>query len=168
MTSFANLSSGPYLNEGIKRCFVLRSYYRSAKQVNFLYSRLIVAFDERSELTDVNRRSAPAGAKVNGSHNHAEQRHFALLRRIVEGLPETPHQLIWQRLRQKQPIPICTVLQVLPQHFPHSEWKIPNTFLESLSQSCKGNRQKARDWYEQEAINEAWSTRNSSATISHL
>ena len=58
------------------------------KASNFLYSRLIVAFDERSELTDVNRRSTPAGAKVNGYYNHVKQRYFALLRRIVEGLPE--------------------------------------------------------------------------------
>ncbi len=35
-----------------------------------------------------NQRSTPEGAKVNGSHNHAEQRYFALLIRVVEGLPE--------------------------------------------------------------------------------
>ena len=45
------LSFRPYLNENIKRCFVLRNHYRSAKQVNLLCSRIIVAFDELSELT---------------------------------------------------------------------------------------------------------------------
>ena len=38
-----------------------------------------MAFDERSELTDVNRRSTPAGAKVNGSQNRVKKRYFATL-----------------------------------------------------------------------------------------
>ena len=44
-----NLSSWPYLNVKIKDIF-----------------------DERSELTNVNRRSTPEGAKVNGSQEHTE------------------------------------------------------------------------------------------------
>ena len=39
-------------------------------------------------MSAANQRSTPEGAKVNGSHNHTEQRYFALLRRVVEGLPE--------------------------------------------------------------------------------
>ena len=39
-------------------------------------------------MSEANQRSTPEGAKVNGSHEHAEQRYFALLRRVVEGLPE--------------------------------------------------------------------------------
>ena len=35
--------------------------------------------DERSELTDVNRRSTPVGAKVNGSQNRVKKRYFATL-----------------------------------------------------------------------------------------
>ena len=40
---------------------------------------MLTLFANLSSWTDVNQRSTPEGAKVNGSHSHAEQRYFALL-----------------------------------------------------------------------------------------
>ena len=40
---------------------------------------MLTLFANLSSLTDVNQRSTPEGAKVNGSQNCAEQRYFAML-----------------------------------------------------------------------------------------
>ena len=39
---------------------------------------MLTLFANLSSLTDVNRRSTPVGAKVNGSQNRVKKRYFAL------------------------------------------------------------------------------------------